>query len=1626
MAFSGIGAAQSNYSIVPATVPRAVLGNSYTQTFSFSPQALVAMLPAAGNIPPGMTYNPLTKTLSGTPTAEGIYVFELSAIVGISWATQRYYLTVARVPLAADVGTTASNGADGVDDTRTGPDGNNGAASFYGFPGDSGFFLEQLFDTAPGGAGAWATNTNHFSANASWSTPYLGGSGGVGGAGGHGPRGGSGGKGGDGDAMGTTAIGGGGAGGNAYYAIQLVGYPTGLTCSYASCGGANGGQGGRGATALLITAGELTNTATVEGGLGGSGGAGGAGGTGGRGGDGGAGGSTVSTAGGLVPGVPGNGGNGSDGGTGGDGGKGGAGGAGVEVRGATLINRGVIYGGAAGVGGIPGDGGAGGAAGAGGASSGPSAPSGSGGQAGVAGLTGSGGAGGLAGNGVDVDGGATLDNRSRITGGSGGVGGVGEAFAADNASATRGIGGAGTTGGAGVFGLGGSTLNNSGVIYGGVGGPGGNGGDSRFQCTGSLLCSVYAGLPGTGGNGGSGGAAIYFGSATAINTGLLIGGTGAAAGAAGSTQSATPLDVAANRAGDGGPGARLGNGASLTSTSSGLFSGGVSGGDGADGLPGVYAMHAGDGGSGLVMTGGTFTATGVDNGGDSAIVAGGKGGAGGGSQFSGGTGGNGGHGILGTGSASITDGGFVKFAGGHAGAGGVAGNGGAGGAGASLSGSAALVTQATSRYLGGNGASGGVTCFTGRSPSQTVPADAGPGGAGLQVAGMTVTHRGRAVGGNGGASVQPGAGDCGGGGAAAPNAAAGGSGIVANGNASVIHAGQATGGFAGGSTSEVDRAPAIALHNGGNTLELNAGYTLTGNVVSDSGSGATGDTLALGGTVSAAFDLSQLGDSAKFRGFAGLRKSGSSTWTVTGDSAFDGPLTVAEGTLEMNGRLTASAVAVNAGTLTGVGQVGAMLNAGIVAPGPASQVGTLTVASFSQMAAGILSSRIYAAGASQLQVNGAATLAGAIRVTLDTTPTIGTRYTLVSATSISGTFSALTFAASLPTNVTARLVYSATKVELVIGGLPATHFKLVPSLTQVPFGAAFSVTVTALDANEQTVTDYAGTVRFGSSDASATLPPDSALNNGAGTFATTLRTVGAQSITATDTVAPTITGAVSIDVIRAAQTITFAQPSAQTWGARPTLSASVSSGLTIMFTASGACTVASSTATTVTLNLTDVGDCTVAAAQPGNTQYLAAPSVSRAFAVNKAEQTIAFTSAVPNPARAGQTYTVSATGGASTQPVVFSTAAAAAICTVNGSIVSFTGVGACSIAATQAGDAHYNAAAGVTQAVTIGKGSQTVAITSSAPTGATYLGAKYRPVATGGASSQPVRLTIDASASAVCAIDGVGDVSFTGVGQCVIDANQAADANYDAATQVQQSFAVGKAEQSIVFAAAPSLLVGQAVTVSASGGNSGNAVVFTSTTPAICTSGSSNGATITAVLAGSCIVAANQAGDGNYKDAPQATLTIVVGAANSKMQITSSPNPSRAGMAVTFSITVAPVFSSAGVAAAAPGSKAGTQINATPTGSVELRDNGTLLATLTLDGNGQASFTTSSLIAGNHTIVASYAGDANNASATATFVQAVEALVVPILSGWLLAALAALLLMTSAWQLRRGGRKIDA
>jgi outer membrane autotransporter protein len=454
----------------------------------------------------------------------------------------------------------------------------------------------------------------------------------------------------------------------------------------------------------------------------------------------------------------------------------------------------------------------------------------------------------------------------------------------------------------------------AGGIAGGGGGRGGSGSDGT----------------GRGGAGGSG-AVVPGGSAQAGSTG-----THPANGAAGG-QAGTPNDIAAGGGGGGGGGERTsgpftragsggqgGGGGNVDATTGSLsLATGYLGSSGGNGVGGGGGSGGGGGGSGgLVLTGTSVNLTT-----DGFAVTGGVGGS---SNTGGGilgAGGGGGAGLV------LLDGGTVTVSGGSAIAGGAGGNqgsdGGGGGAGLFLYAGGTVANQAGS-IRGGNGGGGllaasvggdagaGVLSNLGAIVNQAVIAGGaggngtslgGQGGIGVAAWGGGVDNSaaGTILGGAGGtlrnagafmragsggaavyflddqAAILTNAGTIEGGAAGATpfgdNAiGVGGVGIrgAATGNISIVNSGTITGGM---DSRNATRSAAIALFGNGNRLELHAGSTINGNVVV---SGGTGNALALGGSIDAVLDASQIGVTQQYRGFDVFEKIGASTWTLTG------------------------------------------------------------------------------------------------------------------------------------------------------------------------------------------------------------------------------------------------------------------------------------------------------------------------------------------------------------------------------------------------------------------------------------------------------------------------------------------------------------------------------------------------------------------------------------------------------------------------------------------------------------------------------------------------------------------------------------------------------------------------
>src|SRR5712692_7629980 len=132
--------------------------------------------------------------------------------------------------------------------------------------------------------------------------------------------------------------------------------------------------------------------------------------------------------------------------------------------------------------------------------------------------------------------------------------------------------------------------------------------------------------------------------------------------------------------------------------------------------------------------------------------------------------------------------------------------------------------------------------------------------------------------------------------------------------------------------------------------------------------------------------------------------------------------------------------------------------------------------------------------------------------------------------------------------------------------------------------------------------------------------------------------------------------------------------------------------------------------------------------------------------------------------------------------------------------------------------------------------------------------------------------------------------------------------------------------------------------------------------------------TTASLAVGAHSVTASYGGDTNFNPSSSSALSQTVNKGPTTVTAISSANPSVFGQGVIFSAAVAP---------AAPGA-------GSPTGTVTFQDGATSLGTSGII-NGQASFTTSSLAVGSHSVTTVYNGDGNfNGASSAPVTQAVN------------------------------------
>jgi hypothetical protein len=365
----------------------------------------------------------------------------------------------------------------------------------------------------------------------------------------------------------------------------------------------------------------------------------------------------------------------------------------------------------------------------------------------------------------------------------------------------------------------------------------------------------------------------------------------------------------------------------------------------------------------------------------------------------------------------------------------------------------------------------------------------------------------------------------------------------------------------------------------------------------------------------------------------------------------------------------------------------------------------------------------------------------------------------------------------------------------------------------------------------------------------------------------TIYLTASQAATASYTVA---TATTTVTVNAEVPTLTFAAIPAKTFG-NPAFQASASSA------SSGAVTYALTAGQTIAGTVTGAGMVTITgagtiyltASQAASGNYAAA-TANTSFVVAAETPTLTF-AAIPAKTFGNPAFPVSASSASSGAVTYSLTADQTSAGTVTGAgMVTITGAGTIYLTASQAASGNY-AVATATTTVTVNPETPTL---SFAAISAKTFGAPSFQASASSASSGAVTYSLTAGQTSAGTVTSAGVVTITGVGTIYLTANQAATADYTAATATT-TVAVNPETPALTFAAIPTQTYGNpAFPVSASSASSG-AVTY-SLTPGQTSAGTVTGAgMVTITGAGTIYLTANQVASGNYA-AATATTTVTV------------------------------------------------------------------------------------------------------------------------------------------------------
>ncbi len=252
------------------------------------------------------------------------------------------------------------------------------------------------------------------------------------------------------------------------------------------------------------------------------------------------------------------------------------------------------------------------------------------------------------------------------------------------------------------------------------------------------------------------------------------------------------------------------------------------------------------------------------------------------------------------------------------------------------------------------------------------------------------------------------------------------------------------------------------------------------------------------------------------------------------------------------------------------------------------------------------------------------------------------------------------------------------------------------------------------------------------------------------------------------------------------------------------------------------------------------------------------PDATQAFAIAiaGAQQSITF-AALPDVSIGSAPFPVTAT--ASSGLAVTVTSLTTSVCMVSGSTVTLAAGGSCTLRAAQPGDANHVAAPVVDRTFNVTRLSQSVAFPVLGPQ---HVGSGPTPFAASASSGLAVNVT--SLTPGTCSVRG-GQLFPVAVGPCSLRASQAGSSRFLPAANVDQSVPIVAAYQFVSFASPGPRGLGESPLPLSAYASSGLPVLFTSQTPAVCTT---SGAQATLLATGTCTIQASQAGNFSFDAAP--------------------------------------------------------------------------------------------------------------------------------------------------------------